>query len=233
MIIENKSNLYDSIVQIVNSANKDVNIYTRVGVVREIEDDGDEYSIDRVYTVELLNETFNFDTPNVENYLYEVENITDNKITDGTYVYLTYITNDYPVIFETKESDSKFFVATNLLEFSGATIDIHTGTESDPRTQILMDDIVTISSIEKIILNSDENGGLIKIEDLTAKINELVDSVNSFVSTYNAHIHVTTATVAATPTPGVIAPPTAQAQAASSLNKSDYENEDITHGSSI
>lgn len=43
------------------------------------------------------------------------------------------------------------------------------------------------------------------------EITALRDTVNSLVTAYNAHIHVTTATIGASPTPGVIAPTTSTA----------------------
>jgi len=47
---------------------------------------------------------------------------------------------------------------------------------------------------------------------LEEKFNELKADHNALVQLFNSHIHITTATVAATPTPGVIAPTTTQAQ---------------------
>ena len=82
----------------------------------------------------------------------------------------------------------------------------------------------------EILLNGDEYGGLIKIEELTSKINSLVSDFNSFVSKYNGHTHVTTATVMATPTVGVIAPTTGTASQTNDFSKSDYENETVKHG---
>lgn len=82
----------------------------------------------------------------------------------------------------------------------------------------------------EVLLNGDEFGGLIKIEELTSKINSLVSDFNSFVGKYNSHIHVTTATVMATSLVGVISATTGTASPTSVFSKSDYENETVKHG---
>ncbi len=94
--------------------------------------------------------------------------------------------------------------------------------------------IVTIGDItikvnkDGIILNEGENG-LVKIVELTNKVNELVQTVNSLISSYNTHIHVTTATIGPGPAVGVISPTTSQATTATALNKADYEDTLIKH----
>jgi len=74
-------------------------------------------------------------------------------------------------------------------------------------------------TIESLVINSGNLGGLIKISDLTAKLNDLV-------AKFNAHTHLTTATVGSSPTPGTIAATTNQAQP---FNKSDFEDTKIKH----
>ena len=56
------------------------------------------------------------------------------------------------------------------------------------------------------INGSDKN--MVRYQELESAFNELKSDFNSLVSSYNSHTHITTATVAATPTPGVIAPTT-------------------------
>lgn len=79
------------------------------------------------------------------------------------------------------------------------------------------------------IFNDGANDGLVKINELTSKLNNLVSEVNALKNTFNSHIHITTATVGATPTPGVIAPTTTTAVSVSSFNKNDYENTIVKH----
>ena len=74
----------------------------------------------------------------------------------------------------------------------------------------------------KIELNGGELGGLVKIEELTSKLNELVEKFNSFVTGYNTHKHVESLG-------GTTLPPASQAQQANQFNKSDYEDENIMH----
>lgn len=88
--------------------------------------------------------------------------------------------------------------------------------------------VLQVDEIENIIINGGELGGLIKIQELTDKINELVDK-------FNSHTHTL-----ATGTVNVTGSPTAQTNAApisvpaitskaSKLNKGDYEDETIKH----
>lgn len=74
--------------------------------------------------------------------------------------------------------------------------------------------------------NDGSLGGLVKVIDLTTKLNNLENKVNSLVSTFNSHVHsgVTTGggSSAVTPTPivGTLTP----------TNRGDIENNTITHG---
>jgi hypothetical protein len=79
-----------------------------------------------------------------------------------------------------------------------------------------------------ILWNDGSLGGLIIIEELTNKINDLVTEINSLKDVFNSHIHTTTATI----TPGVvgvITPSTSKAQGASTFDKADYEDGEVTH----
>ena len=87
------------------------------------------------------------------------------------------------------------------------------------------------SEVETIELRGDQYGGLIKIEELVDKINRLESKVNDLVKTFNTHTHITTATVSATPVPGVITPPTAPETPITPITTvKDLENEAIKHG---
>jgi len=81
---------------------------------------------------------------------------------------------------------------------------------------------------ENIIFNDGNFNGLVIIQKLTDKLNELKDTVNDLITKYNAHIHTTTATVG-TGSVGVISPTSNTAQPAKPFNRSDYENNKITH----
>jgi len=89
-------------------------------------------------------------------------------------------------------------------------------------------DKITLNVDTEIIINGGQNDGLVKIKELTDKLNELKDSVNSLIEKYNAHTHTTTATVDAG-SPGVVKAVLSQATDAQSFNKNDYENTKIKH----
>lgn len=94
-----------------------------------------------------------------------------------------------------------------------------------------MSDLAVIgwSEVDTIVINGGANEGLVKVKELTEKLNNLKTEFNSFVSTYNTHTHsVSTAGTAATQT-GLASATTAQAQSATAFNKDDYQNDKIKH----
>ena len=85
----------------------------------------------------------------------------------------------------------------------------------------LMRDLAVIgwSEVDTITMNGGDFGGLVKIQELTNKLNALVQA-------FNTHTHpVTTAGTAAAQT-GTAAATTGQA---TQFRKSDYEDEKIKH----
>lgn len=74
-------------------------------------------------------------------------------------------------------------------------------------------------SATTIELNGGENGGLVKIQELTQKLNVLVQA-------FNTHTHMVTTTGTAAAQSGTAAPVASQAQ---TFNASDYEDAKITH----
>lgn len=84
---------------------------------------------------------------------------------------------------------------------------------------------------DEILLNGDAFGGLVKIDPTYDRITSLESKLNSLISKFNAHTHITTATVSATPTPGVIAPTVAQETTLTpSTSKTDLTNNNVKHG---
>lgn len=51
---------------------------------------------------------------------------------------------------------------------------------------------------------------MVRYSELESAFNTLKSDLNDFINSYNTHIHVTTATIGATPTPGVISPTVSQ-----------------------
>lgn len=71
----------------------------------------------------------------------------------------------------------------------------------------------------KITINGGNLNGLVKIQELTDKLNELVNA-------FNNHTHTTTATVGPSATPGTLTTPVSPAN---TFVKSDYEDTTIKH----
>jgi hypothetical protein len=87
-----------------------------------------------------------------------------------------------------------------------------------------------ISKQTEFIFNDGTNEGLVKVIELTDKLNNLENAFNDLVTKYNSHIHVTTATVGATPTPGVISPTTStEPTVLTPTVKADIENTEVKH----
>lgn len=78
---------------------------------------------------------------------------------------------------------------------------------------------VEVTADDTIVLNGGHNDGLVKINELTQKLNELVQA-------FNVHTHPVTVTGNASTQSGVTSPITNNAAL---FNKRDYENDKILH----
>lgn len=79
---------------------------------------------------------------------------------------------------------------------------------------------------ELIQLNTGENGGLINIEELVARINtDIVNPLNEFISKYKSHTHTDSAQ-GTTTTP---LPPSSTITDATELDRKDFEDTVVTH----
>lgn len=93
--------------------------------------------------------------------------------------------------------------------------------------------VLQVDEVESIEINGGEFGGLIKIGDLTDKLNKLVREVNALKNTFNSHTH--TGTIEGTSPSGPVTgscnvlAPSSQAQQATEFNKDDYEDTTIKH----
>lgn len=85
--------------------------------------------------------------------------------------------------------------------------------------------IALYSDVQNVIYHDGTNGGLIKIEALTAKVNALVGAVNAMYAEFKAHTHNVTGVSAPT---GPVLPTPAQPDAMQ-FDKSDYENTKVKH----
>ena len=79
---------------------------------------------------------------------------------------------------------------------------------------------INISANGKIEFNGGEFGGLVKVIELTEKINNLENLVNSLVTKYNTHVHASNGVPTVTLETTVLTP----------TIKDDIENINITHG---
>ncbi len=84
--------------------------------------------------------------------------------------------------------------------------------------------VLQVDEVEKIIVNGGELGGLIKIQELTDKINALVEAFNGHTHLLPAGAVITSAGPSTNP---VNVP--AITKKAAKLNKKDYEDETIKH----
>lgn len=91
--------------------------------------------------------------------------------------------------------------------------------------------VAMYSEVDKVEFNSGKNDGLININDLTDKLNKLVDEVNNLKDKFNGHTHIVSGTVdiPAATCSGNAAAIMDQASAATKFDKSDYEDDKITH----
>lgn len=82
---------------------------------------------------------------------------------------------------------------------------------------------ISIDSAKQIVFNQGENLGMIKIQELTNKINNLVKELETLRSTFNSHTHSGVQSG-----PGTTAPTaTPVSKAFTQFNKDDYENTKI------
>lgn len=72
-------------------------------------------------------------------------------------------------------------------------------TEKIKSAEICIGNNSVVINADNIVFNGGELGGLVKIKELTDKLNGLKNTVNDLVNAYNGHIHSTTATIG-TPT---------------------------------
>lgn len=80
--------------------------------------------------------------------------------------------------------------------------------------------ILMYSSISSIKLLDGIHGGLVKVIELTSKLNSLENKVNDIILKYNAHVHTANGTPTVSQVVGAIIP----------TQRPEIENNKITHG---
>ena len=88
------------------------------------------------------------------------------------------------------------------------------------------DSSFTIENDGKMQLNDGAYDGLVKVKELTDKINALENLLNGFITIYNSHTHIASSFGSATTVPSAL-----ETQQISPITQqSDIENKNITHG---
>lgn len=82
------------------------------------------------------------------------------------------------------------------------------------------------SEVDEILLNGDAYGGLVRIQELTNKINNLENAFNNFVTLYNLHTHGGVTSGPSATTPPVIANNTTLTP----TQQAELENLTVKHG---
>ena len=90
--------------------------------------------------------------------------------------------------------------AVTLAEMKAPTITLEAETLAEIKTKT-----ITLTAETVLELNGNADYA-VRYNELKTAFDQLKSDLDSLVTTYNAHIHITTATVAATAVPGVIAP---------------------------
>lgn len=87
--------------------------------------------------------------------------------------------------------------------------------------------ITMVSDVEQVYIAGDENGGLVKVIELTEKLNNLENLVNDLISKYNTHTHILTLSAGT----GTAAPTTTQeTDTLTPTQRANIENTKIQHG---
>ena len=147
-----------------------------------------------------------------------------NTLTEGSYLTPMFLSGYDPTdVLMGHFSGSVIGLYTGLNAIGGRLpgsigIDAFTSLDVTANTTILLDAlvsaevssaIVTLTGSAYVELNGNTNFA-VKYTELKTAFDLLRTELNALITAYNAHIHVTTATVAATATPGVISPTVAQ-----------------------
>ena len=79
--------------------------------------------------------------------------------------------------------------------------------------------VVMYSELQSVSLRGDDYGGLVKVEEVTNRLNNIEDAFNKFVNTYNTHTHAGN---------GVIT--TSRGSTTTKTTQAELENENVKHG---
>lgn len=179
-------------------------LYLKIGTVSEINTE------EQTFTFTPLDETSSVLDVRMKTIADSASESFVNVPKDGSQVVVGFHSNE---------------VAQCLVVQESSEILINTENRTDNISEIykLICDDVQVTS-ESFVFNGGSNAGIIKIIDLTNKLNLLVNQVNAFRTVFNTHVHsgVTVGGGSSGVTPST-------ALEASDFDKSDYENTKIKH----
>ena len=102
----------------------------------------------------------------------------------------------------------------------GSTVTVSTDVNCEPI-------VVGYTETDKIVLRGGQFDGLVKVAELTTKLNNAEKKINAIINAYNAHTHILTLTMGT----GTAAPTVTQVVGTlTPTQQADIENENITHG---
>jgi len=195
---------------IKNWSNKE-SLYLKIGKVSEINTE------EQTFTFTPLDETS--DVLDVR-----MKTITDNTLEsftivpkDGSQVVVGFHSNEVAQCLVVQESE-KILINTETIE----SISTNKTDTINEIYKIICDDVQVTS--ESFVFNGGSNLGIIKIVELTEKLNNLVDQVNDLKNVYNQHQH--SGVQSGSSSTGLASPIGAQV---SGFLKSYYENTKIKH----
>ena len=86
---------------------------------------------------------------------------------------------------------------------------------------------ITIISSGQIIFNGSAMGGMVKVIDLTQKLNKLENTLNDLITKFNSHTHILTLTSGTGTAAPTVAPETGTI---TPTQQADIEDKNIVHG---
>ena len=85
-----------------------------------------------------------------------------------------------------------------------------------------------VSEVNQIYLNGDNEGGLVKVQDLVDRLNDIKNVVNDLITKFNSHTHILTLTSGTGTAAPTVSPET---NTVPNTTVSQLENTKIKHGS--
>ena len=148
-----------------------------------------------------------------------------NTLMEGANVSIDYDENGEAYLLNTVPSPMKSLHIANEFEILASAVGSKTGTiniaveDGDIKSRILLqNDGIDIG------MNSESLGGLIKIKELTDKLNDVLNAIKKLELAFNTHTHAVAGTATAVPNS-----PSTNMSITPAFNRNTYENKNVTH----